>query len=52
MAQIAATLALKEMTQGTLVRKLCTYTVQNPTRQAVFEFNRLIHSCVTCEILK
>ncbi len=44
MAKIAATLALKEMTQGTLVRKLCTYTVQNPTRQAVFESNRLIHS--------
>ena len=52
MAQIAATLALKEMTQGTLVRKLCTYTVQNPTRQAVFEFNRLIHSIYTLRYLR
>ncbi|MMZ44866.1 Tn3 transposase DDE domain protein [compost metagenome] len=52
MAQIAATLALKEMTQGTLVRKLCTYTVQNPTRRAVFEFNRLIHSIYTLHYLR
>ena len=31
--QIVATLGLKEMTQGTLIRKLCTYTTQNPTRR-------------------
>jgi len=30
--QIVATLGLKEMTQGTLIRKLCTYTAPNPTR--------------------
>ena len=29
--QIVATLDLKEMTQGTLIRKLCTYTAPNPT---------------------
>ncbi|HID8404647.1 TPA: Tn3 family transposase [Serratia marcescens] len=52
MAQIAATLALKEMTQGTLVRKLCTYTAQNPTRRAVFEFNRLVHSIYTLRYLR
>ncbi|EPF43557.1 transposase, partial [Klebsiella pneumoniae subsp. pneumoniae CIP 52.145 = B5055] len=34
--RIVATLGLKEMTQGTLVRKLCTYTTTNPTRQALF----------------
>lgn len=32
--QIVATLSLKAMTQGALIRKLCTYTVPNPTRQA------------------
>jgi len=32
--QIVATLGLKEMTQGTLVRKLCSYTQPNPTRRA------------------
>lgn len=52
MAQIAATLALKEMMQGTLVRKLCTYTAQNPTHRAVFEFNRLIHSIYTLHYLR
>jgi TnpA family transposase len=40
--QIVATLGLKEMTQGTLIRKLCTYTASNPTRRAVFEFDKLI----------
>lgn len=35
--RIVATLGLKEMTQGTLLRKLCTYTTANPARQAVFE---------------
>ena len=38
MNQIVATLGLKEMTQGTLIRKLCTYTTTNPTRRAIFEF--------------
>jgi TnpA family transposase len=42
--QIVATLALKEMTQGTLIRKLCTYTQPNPTRRAIFEFDKLIRS--------
>jgi Tn3 transposase DDE domain len=31
--RIVATLGLKEMTQGTLIRKLCTYTAPNPTRR-------------------
>ena len=30
------------MTQGTLIRKLCTYTTANPTRRAVLEFDKLI----------
>ena len=32
--RIVATLEMKEMTQGTLIRKLCTYTTAYPTRQA------------------
>jgi TnpA family transposase len=42
-----ATLGLKEMTQGALIRKLCTYTTSNPTRRAVFEFDKLIRSIYT-----
>src|SRR6202049_1544507 len=40
--QIVATLGLKEMTQGTLIRKLCTFTTSNPTRRAILEFDKLI----------
>lgn len=42
--QIVATLGLKEITQGALIRKLCTYSAENPTRQALFEFDKLIRS--------
>lgn len=45
--QIVATLGLKEMSQGTLIRKLCTYTQPNPTRYALFEFDKLIRSTYT-----
>jgi TnpA family transposase len=45
--QIVATLGLKEMTQGTLIRKLCTFTTPNPTRRAIFEFDKLIRSLYT-----
>lgn len=50
--QIVATLALKEMTQGTLIRKLCTYTAPNPTRRALFEFDKLIRSIYTLRYLR
>ena len=50
--QIVATLGLKEMTQGTLIRKLCTYTQQNPTRRAIFEFDKLIRSIYTLRYLR
>jgi len=50
--QIIATLALKEMTQGTLIRKLCTYTTPNPTRRAIFEFDKLIRSIYTLRYLR
>jgi TnpA family transposase len=50
--QIVATLGLKEMTQGTLIRKLCTYTTPNPTRRAFFEFDKLIRSIYTLRYLR
>lgn len=50
--QIVATLGLKEMTQGTLIRKLCTYTASNPTRRAIFEFDKLIRSLYTLRYLR
>ena len=50
--QIVATLGLKEMTQGTLIRKLCTYTTPNATRRAIFEFDKLIRSIYTLRYLR
>ncbi|WP_219795227.1 Tn3-like element Tn4401 family transposase, partial [Klebsiella pneumoniae] len=50
--RIVATLGLKEMTQGTLIRKLCTYTTTNPTRRAIFEFDKLIRSIYTLRYLR
>ncbi|MFM7348816.1 MAG: Tn3 family transposase [Erythrobacter sp.] len=50
--RIVATLGLKEMTQGTLIRKLCTYTQPNPTRRAVFEFDRLVRSAYALRYLR
>jgi len=50
--QIIATLGLKEMTQGTLIRKLCTYTQPNPTRRAIFELDKLIRSIYTLRYLR
>jgi TnpA family transposase len=50
--QIVATLGLKEMTQGTLIRKLCTYTAPNPTRRAIFEFDKLTRSLYTLRYLR
>ncbi len=50
--RIFATLALKELTQSTLIRKLCTYTQPNPTRRAIFEFDRLIRSIYTLRYLR
>ena len=49
--QIVATLGLKEMTQSTLIRKLCTYT-ENPTRRAIFELDKLIRSIYTLRYLR
>ncbi|TPG87753.1 Tn3 family transposase [Pseudomonas caspiana] len=50
--QIVATLGLKEMTQGVLIRKLCTYTAPNTTRRAIFEFDKLVRSIYTLRYLR
>jgi TnpA family transposase len=50
--QIVATLGLKEMTQSTLIRKLCTYTQSNPTHRAIFYFDKLIRSIYTLRYLR
>ncbi len=50
--RIVATLGLKEMTQGTLIRKLCTYTAPHPTRRAIFEFDKLIRGIDTLRYLR
>ncbi|ECJ2623252.1 Tn3 family transposase [Salmonella enterica] len=50
--QIVATLGLKEITQGALIRKLCTYTTENPTRKALFEFDKLIRSLYILRYLR
>lgn len=45
--RIIATLGLKEMTQSTLIKKLCTNTQENRTRLALFEFDKIIRSIHT-----
>ena len=49
--RIVATLSLKEMTQGALVRKLCTYDA-DPMRRAIFEYDRLVRSAYTLRYLQ
>ena len=50
--RIIATLGLKEMSQSTLIRKLCALPQHNPTRKAVFEFDKLIRSIYTLDYLR
>jgi TnpA family transposase len=50
--QIVATLGLKEMSQSTLIRKLCTVSQHNRTRKAIFEFDKLIRSIYTLRYLR
>jgi TnpA family transposase len=50
--QVVATLGLKEMTQSTLIKKLCSYTQHNRTRKAIFEFDKLIRSLYTLRYLQ
>ncbi|WP_156860851.1 Tn3 family transposase [Casimicrobium huifangae] len=50
--QIVVTLAFKDMTQAALIRKICTYSTSNPTRRAVFEYDKLIRSIYTLRYLR
>lgn len=50
--RIVATLGLKEMSQSTLVRKLCTLSGHHRTRKAIFEFDQLIRSIYTLRYLR
>jgi len=52
MDQMVATLGLKEMTQSTLIRKLCALPAQNRTRKAIFEFDKLVRSLYTLRYLR
>ena len=49
--QIVATLALKEISQSTLIKKLCALPPSNKLRKAVFEFNKLKQSIYTLKCL-
>ncbi len=40
------------MKQSTLIKKLCTYTSGNPTRKALFEYDKLIRSIQTLKYLR
>jgi TnpA family transposase len=50
--RIVATLGLKEMSQSTLVRKLCTLSGSHRTRKAIFEFDKLVRSIYTLRYLR
>ena len=50
--RIVVTLGLKEMSQSTLIRKLCALPQHNPTRRAVFEFDKLVRSIYTLDYLR
>jgi TnpA family transposase len=43
---------MKEITQGALIRKLCTYSAENLTRQVLFEFDKLIRSLYILQYLR
>lgn len=49
---IIAALGLKEISQSTLIKKLCTYTTDNRTRKAIFEYDKLIRSIYTLKYLQ
>lgn len=49
--QIIASLSLKEMSQQTLMRKLCALAPSHPVRRAVFELDKLVRSRYTLQCL-
>lgn len=49
---IITALGLKEISQSTLIKKLCNYTTDNRTRKAIFEYDKLIRSIYTLRYLQ
>ncbi len=49
--RLVATLALKEMNQANLIKKLCHLPPENTLRKAVFEYDKLIRSIYTLKYL-
>ena len=50
--RIIAALGWKEISQSVLIKKLCTYTTDNRTRKAIFEYDKLIRSIYTLKYLQ
>lgn len=49
--QLVATLALKEMNQANLIKKLCNLPPENNLRRAVFEYDKLVRSIYTLKYM-
>ncbi len=49
--RLVATLALKEMNQANLIKKLCHLPPENTLRKAVFEYDKLVRSIYTLKYL-
>lgn len=50
--RIISALGLKEISQSTLIKKLCTYTTDHRTRKAIFEYDKLIRSIYTLKYIQ
>ena len=49
--QIIASLGSKEISQSTLIKKLCSLSPNNNTRKAIFEYDKLIRSIYTLKCI-
>lgn len=49
--QVVASLGFKEISQSTLIKKLCSLSPQNNTRKAIFEFDKLRRSIYTLKCI-
>lgn len=49
--QLVATLALKDMNQANLIKKLCHLPTENHLRKSVFEYDKLIRSIYTLKYM-
>jgi len=49
--QVVASLGLKEISQSTLIKKLCSLSPQNNTRKAIFEFDKINRGIYTLKCI-